>query len=506
MPFAATLLSLTLIAGAQSPQAVVRGHYEAAEARARAGDLAGAETEYGAVLAEAYWRLSKIYSARRRPEAALEALEHAARWRPRSDASTAELALAYLAAGKPDKALSIVGPVVAADPRNVVARRLLGKAYYDMRDFARAAAEWRAALELEPNDVETGFTLGLAHLQMRDLEGAKRVFAGMVERLGDRPPLRTLIGRAYRDAGLFSEAVEEFRRALALDPSVPRGRFNLGLTYLREGGASRLREAEAEFRAELAANPDEYFATYYLGILALYQSRWEAAVAIFEKAAALRPDNPDPYFQLSQALQELGRHDRAVEVLQKSIALTPDLAHNKFQLPTAHYRLSQSLLRSGRAEEGRKMLAIAAELKAQAFQAEQAMSAEGAPMGGSPLQHVADADDEPATAAGERGRQALEAAEDYFAKVAAAAHNSIGLLRARGGDFAAAAEQFVLAARWNPDQEGLRYNLALSRFKMGAYAEAVTPLEEELRAHPANEQARRLLAEVRARLSSGGKK
>src|ERR1044071_4772537 len=64
-------------AGPQQPNAI-RQRSEAAEARRRAGDRAGAEREFGAILAEAYSKLGKIYSARKDYKPAAEALEAAA--------------------------------------------------------------------------------------------------------------------------------------------------------------------------------------------------------------------------------------------------------------------------------------------------------------------------------------------------------------------------------------------------------------------------------------------
>ena len=39
---------------AQAPRDTIRAHYEAAEAKRRAGNLVAAETEYAAILAEGY--------------------------------------------------------------------------------------------------------------------------------------------------------------------------------------------------------------------------------------------------------------------------------------------------------------------------------------------------------------------------------------------------------------------------------------------------------------------
>ena len=93
----------------------------------------------------------------------------------------------------------------------------------------------------------------------------------------------------------------------------------------------------------------------------------------------------------------------------------------------------------------------------------------------------------------EKAMRELERAEAYYAKILAATHSSIGLLRADRGDFRAAAEQFRLAANWNPQQEDVDYNLGLAYFRAESYKEAVPPLETEVKTHPQNNRARWLL-------------
>jgi tetratricopeptide (TPR) repeat protein len=80
----------------------------------------------------------------------------------------------------------------------------------------------------------------------------------------------------------------------------------------------------------------------------------------------------------------------------------------------------------------------------------------------------------------------LKTEETYYTKVVAAAHNSIGLLRAEQQDFREASAQFALAAKWNPNQEGLNYNVGLAYYKSESYKEARPALEKELKIDPAN--------------------
>jgi tetratricopeptide (TPR) repeat protein len=507
MNIGSRLLSLLLLPLVfQSPQDRLKQHYEAAEAQARAGNFAGAETEYTAILAEGYRAVGRIYSAQQKHKQAIAAVEAAALYQPASDETLSDLAITYFEAGLFDKALQPLHRAIAVNPQNRTAHSLLGKTYFALREYEKAAAEFEAAKEFGANDFDTSFTLAIAYLQQRKFAEARRVFDWMLLHLGDQPELHVVIGRALRVAGRLPEAIDEFKRAIALNPTLARVHDNLALAYLMNEGASRLTDAEREFKTELVSNPDEFFANYYLGIVYIFQRKWELAITFLKHAARVQSDNPDPYFQLGQAYQELEKHDQAIEALKKAIALNPDLAHNKFQVTTAHYRLAQSLLKVGQAEAGQKELRLSSELKAEAFKMAQTSGSGPSTMGTSMgTSQLPDQEDKlpvtgsagSATAAlnapDEKAMRELETAEAYYAKILAATHSSIGLLRADRGDFRAAAEQFRLAANWNPQQEDVDYNLGLAYFRAESYKDAVPPLETEVKAHPQNIRARWLL-------------
>jgi tetratricopeptide (TPR) repeat protein len=477
-----------------------RKHYEAANAAHRAGNYAGAEAEFRAILGEAYERLGKIYSAQGDYKESVRAFESARSMRPDSTDGLLDLSIAYFHVGQYAKGIEPLQRVIAADARNAKAHNMLGKTYFMMGQFQKAGSELEETLKLVPGDYDAEYTLGLSFLKRKEVARAKQLYERMVERLGNRPALRVLIGRAYRETGFLPESIEEFKKAIELDPKFPRVHYYLGLTYLYKDGASRIPDATEEFRIELAANPDEFFANFYLGILYIIERKWEPAIELLEKAVRKQPNNPDPYFHLGQAYQGAGRHKEAIEVLQKTIALNPSLTHNDYQVTTAHYRLGQSLLKVGRTAEGQKELQISADLKAKGFKLDEKRV--GAFLSGNNLPDQSGKLPELVKAEGviadrveldANKSEKLKAEETYYTKVVAAAHNSIGLLRAEQQDFQEASAQFALAARWNPNQEGLNYNLGLAYYKSEAYKEAIPALEKELKIDPANIAIKQLL-------------
>ena len=409
-----------------------------------------------------------------------------------------DLSIAYFDAGQYQKALEPLGRAVRLDPRGVGAHHMLGKTYFMLGDFTKSVSELEAALDLAPGDYDIAYTLGLAHLKRHELAPARQIYERMLARLGDRPQLHIIFGRAYRETSFLPEAIEEFKKAVALDPHFPRAHYYLGLTYLLKDGAARLDDAAAEFKVELGAHPEEFFANYYL--VYVIQRKWDEAVGFLEKATRIEPDNPDPYFHLGQAYQGVERHRQAIEVLRKSIALNPELSHNDYQVTTAHYRLGQSLLKVGQKDEGEKELQTAAELKSKSFsrdkeKAEAYLNASDLhePNGKFPEMVSTEGVVAESIAPDAKTERELRGGEDYYKQVIASVHNDTGLLRAGRQDFRGAAEQFRLAARWNPRLEGVDFNLGLAAYKAEMYKDAIPPLERVLSAAPSNAQAKQLL-------------
>ena len=101
----------------QSQGDLFRKHYEAANAAHRAGNYAAAEAEFKAILAEAYERLGKIYSAQGKYQAAIEAFESGNTTQPGSTDALIDLAIAYFHVNQFSQGIEPLKRAKAAAPR-----------------------------------------------------------------------------------------------------------------------------------------------------------------------------------------------------------------------------------------------------------------------------------------------------------------------------------------------------------------------------------------------------
>lgn len=108
--------------------------------------------------------------------------------------------------------------------------------------------------------------------------------------------------------------------------------------------AGRLRDAEANYRDVLAANPRHTGALSYLGLLAHQAGHSDAAIDLLRKAIASDKRNPEPHYNLARILSDCGRDDDAIVHNRKALEIDPDF-------PGAHNNLGALLLLHGRSAD-----------------------------------------------------------------------------------------------------------------------------------------------------------
>ena len=173
------------------------------------------------------------------------------------------------------------------------------------------AAELGRAEALD-NDGQSDSAIEVLHRLVRDYPG----IAGAHLELGN----------LLRWQERFEEAVDAYDRALAVqnqDAAATRGYlFHVrGICHERLGNWP---EAESDFRASLALNPDNPNVLNYLGYsLVEKRMKLDEALAMIEKAAAARPESGYIIDSLGWVLFRLGQYPDAVRHLEKAIELLP---------------------------------------------------------------------------------------------------------------------------------------------------------------------------------------
>ncbi len=127
-------------------------------------------------------------------------------------------------------------------------------------------------------------------------------------------------GIELADRGWLDEAINEFRKAIELDPHSAHAHDNLATVYAEK---KLYREAAREYLLALSYEPDSATAHYNLAcFLAAHGS--EMAVEEYRHAIDLDPDYPDAHLNLGLAYADQGKVEEALAELQTAVRLAPE--------------------------------------------------------------------------------------------------------------------------------------------------------------------------------------
>jgi len=266
------------------------------------------------------------------------------------------------------------------------------------------------------------------------------------------------LGKGY-DAlkqDMYEVAVNEFRAALQLDPSlVLKARFPLAVALFELHRSDEARRELEAVRHEVGDHPN---VLYYLGRLDLEDRNFESAIRNLRKAAT-QPPLPDAAYYLGFAYFKHGDLADAEKWLKEAARLNPRDARVLYQLGFVYRK-------EGREEEAKKTLAASEELRRR--------------------------DDSEALKKSECGKkldqgprdEARSFCEQLYAPDDAAKLTALGTIYGQHGDLEAALKPFRRAAELEPKSPQMQYNLALTYYQLNQFEEARPPLAKAIQRWP----------------------
>jgi tetratricopeptide (TPR) repeat protein len=127
-------------------------------------------------------------------------------------------------------------------------------------------------------------------------------------------------GEAAMDAGKNAAALEEFAKAIAINPTLTDAHMGMGDIYRQEGDYSKAEKSYAE-AARLA--PKNFDAQYYHGLMLHLLDRVTDAVSAYLKALSVKPEDFQTNLNLSVAYYQLGESTQAYTFGERAVKIDP---------------------------------------------------------------------------------------------------------------------------------------------------------------------------------------
>lgn len=198
------------------------------------------------------------------------------------------------------------------------------------------------ALELDPNYGLARAELGTAYWSKYEsgkdktfIPKARQACSKAVELGNAGASGHVCLGVLENGAGNYEKAVEEFTRAIQLDPSSDGAYTGMASAYERLG---KLNDAEKTYQQVINLRPKYWKGYNLLGIFYCRQSQYDKCAAMFQKVAELTPDSFRGYANVGAAYLADGKYAEAIQPLKKSLQVraTPGTNTN---LGTAYFHL-----------------------------------------------------------------------------------------------------------------------------------------------------------------------
>ena len=219
-----------------------------------------------------------------------------------------------------------------------------------LRDFIRAAeenpdflrADYGKGVKVVSFDKRDSTAL-LRSVREEDRTKAIKLYDEGIRRNPNHPKLYfAYVGRGnnYGDRGDYSLALQDYNRALALNPIFSIAYFNRGYTYVQ---LKKYPDALTDFDEAIALSPGDEKAYFWRGVSNIYTRNYRKALNDFSKMIELDP--PDTrYYLLAYTYRgrvnaTLGAYDQAIYDSKKAIELSKENALAYNNLGVGYYGL-----------------------------------------------------------------------------------------------------------------------------------------------------------------------
>ena len=225
-----------------------------------------------------YVRAGKEFYQQGRYGEARAAFEQAIRLEPDSLRVYGNLAVVLFAGmGRDEEAAKLLEHIIARVPERVSINFLLGKVYLSMDRLPQAIKSLKATVELSPRSWEAHNWLGLAYLRADSLEAAVIALRQAARGAPWRPGPHQQLARVYEKLGREQEAsrerrifsrlyplqqqVDHYRELIELDQRDAEAHSRLGAAYMAQ---ERLLEAIQEWQRALSLDPQHEQASVWI--------------------------------------------------------------------------------------------------------------------------------------------------------------------------------------------------------------------------------------------------
>ncbi len=261
------------------------------------------------------------------------------------------LAKDYRKKKKYNKVISTAQKMLAVNPEDIRGHDNLGWAYYDQHQLEKALTEWKKTVNLSSRETEAGqHNINGYILDAKGMyNSAMKEFLKGVRENPNNARLHNNLGRAFvhkvtaktfgkKKTKWLREAMEEFRKAIEINPKYAEAFLSLGNVYFKMGMNN---DGIKQYETYVMLKPNDVEGLNILGNAFKEIGRYEGAQKVFNKAIDKFPNDYNAYANLGTVYYYQGLQEAAMAQWRKSLKLNPYQPLLKERLETAFKKFGQ---------------------------------------------------------------------------------------------------------------------------------------------------------------------
>ncbi len=212
---------------------------------------------------------------------------------------------------------------ISLDPQNTKNRVLYGNILFEQKKYGDAKRIYQDALSRDPENASALYNMGVSLLRGGDRVSAMEYF----KKAGDADKLGKVAHMSYSKLGSMFSTMQDndmaekyLKMAIAVDPTDPVDRYNLGLVHLKRNDKER---ALGEFlkAQELAKNDAKVLEG--LGEAYFSLKEYDKSLDVYNKLGAVNNRDARVLSRIAEIYYEKGELDSAYDHYKKITAMEP---------------------------------------------------------------------------------------------------------------------------------------------------------------------------------------
>jgi tetratricopeptide (TPR) repeat protein len=256
-----------------------------------------------------------------------------------STVSLHRLGLAYEVEGKLTEARVALEQYVESGNLSVATLFELARVAHEQKDYKGSLGYLAHAQDIEPQNPAIHYSFGLVCLDLDLIAEARNSFEKALQLKPDEPSYNYAMGAASLFRHDPVDAVPYFEKYVKLKPRDPRGPIGIATAFFR----AKDYVSALPWIKQAAQNPEtSTVAHYYLGSIALQESRLEDAANELQFALKANPDYADALAGLGQYYLQKKDYAQAERQLQHALQVDADHSAANFYLLMLYTRTGDS--------------------------------------------------------------------------------------------------------------------------------------------------------------------